>query len=158
MKKVEGNLLSEGLKIAIVLSRFNSFYSERLLEGALDAIRRTGGAEKNVTVYKVPGSFEIPSTIKKIAETKKFDGILALGVIIRGETPHFEYVAQETSKGIAELSIRLDIPIGYGIVTADELDQAADRSGAKMGNKGFSSAMALIEMINLFRQIGENNR
>ncbi len=152
VKIVEGNLISKGLRIAIVLSRFNSFFSERLLEGAIDAIKRTGGEEDNITVFKVPGSFEIPGVIKKLAKTKKFDGILALGVIIRGETPHFDYVAQETSKGIALLSMELDIPVGYGIVTADEIEQATDRAGAKMGNKGFSSAMALIETINLLKE------
>ncbi len=157
MKIREGKLSSKGLKIAIIISRFNSFYSERLLEGALDAIKRTGGSEDDVVVYKVPGSFEIPLVLKKIVEKngKKngFDGILTLGVIIRGETPHFDYIAAETTKGIAQVGINSSVPVTYGIITADTLDQATDRAGTKMGNKGFESAMALIEMINLYKEL-----
>ncbi len=156
MKVREGKLSSKGLKIAIIISRFNSFFSERLLEGALDAIKRTGGSEDNVIVYKVPGSFEIPLLLKKLtdkAESMKIDGILTLGVIIRGETPHFDYIAAETTKGIASVGINSPIPVTYGIITADTIDQATDRAGTKMGNKGFESAMALIEMINLYKEV-----
>ncbi len=155
MKVKEGKLSSKGLKIAIVISRFNNFFSERLLEGAIDAIKRTGGSEDNITVYKVPGSFEIPLLLKKLVEKKNkpFDGILTLGVIIRGETPHFDYIAAETTKGIANVGINSPVPITYGIITADTIDQATDRAGTKMGNKGFESAMALIEMINLYKEI-----
>ncbi len=152
MKTKEGKLLlSAKTKIGIVLSRFNNFYSERLLEGALDAIKRAGGKEDNVEVYKVPGSFEIPMTLKKIVEQKKYDGIITLGVIIRGETPHFDYIASETTKGIAQVALQSDIPITYGIITADTIDQATDRAGTKMGNKGFDAAMSLIEMIDLYQ-------
>ncbi len=160
MKVKEGKLSSKGLKIAIVISRFNNFFSGRLLEGAVDAIKRTGGSENNITVYKVPGSFEIPLLLKKLVKNnegnnknEKFDGILTLGVIIRGETPHFDYIAAETTKGIASVGINSPIPITYGIITADTIDQATDRAGTKMGNKGFESAMALIEMINLYKEI-----
>jgi len=161
MKVKEGKLSSKGFKIAIIISRFNNFYSERLLEGALDAIKRTGGSEENVTVYKVPGSFEIPLLLKKLVDkskeedsnSKPFDGILTLGVIIRGETPHFDYIAAETTKGIANVGINSPVPVTYGIITADTLDQATDRAGTKMGNKGFESAMALIEMINLYKEV-----
>jgi 6,7-dimethyl-8-ribityllumazine synthase len=152
MQQKEGKLLlSKKTKIGIILSRFNNFYSERLLEGALDAIKRTGGDESNIDVYKVPGSFEIPMTLKKMVSLKKYDGILTLGVIIRGETPHFDYIAAETTKGIAQVALQSDIPITYGIVTADTLDQATDRAGTKMGNKGFDAAISLIEMINLYQ-------
>ena len=152
MQQKEGKLLlSKKTKIGIILSRFNNFYSERLLEGALDAIKRTGGDESNIDVYKVPGSFEIPMTLKKMVSLKKYDGILTLGVIIRGETPHFDYIAAETTKGIAQAALQSDIPITYGIVTADTLDQATDRAGTKMGNKGFDAAISLIEMINLYQ-------
>ena len=156
MKVKEGKLSSKGLKIAIIISRFNSFFSERLLEGAIDAIKRTGGSEDNVVVYKVPGSFEIPLLLKKLtdrAESMEIDGILTLGVIIRGETPHFDYIAAETTKGIASVGINSTVPVTYGIITADTIEQATDRAGTKMGNKGFESAMALIEMINLYKEV-----
>ncbi len=153
MQAKEGKLLlSKKTKIGIVLSRFNNFYSERLLEGAIDAIKRTGGDESNIDVYKVPGSFEIPMTLKKMVSQKKYDGILTLGVIIRGETPHFDYIAAETTKGIAQVALQSEIPIAYGIITADTLDQATDRAGTKMGNKGFDAAISLVEMINLYQK------
>jgi len=151
MKVIEGKLLSKGFKIAIIVSRFNNFYSERLVEGALDAIKRTDGKKENVDIYRVPGSFEIPMLASKLVESGNYDGIITLGAIIRGETPHFDYVASEVTKGIAKVGLESNIPVSYGIITADTLDQATDRAGTKMGNKGFEAAMAVIEMINLYK-------
>lgn len=152
MKYVEGSFSAKGKKIAIIVSRFNSFISDKLLEGALDAIIRNEGSEDNITIYKVPGAFEIPILLPKLIE-KDFDGILCLGAIIRGATPHFDFIAQETTKGIANIAQKAKMPISYGVLTTDTIDQAIERSGTKMGNKGFDAAMALLEMISLFEAI-----
>jgi 6,7-dimethyl-8-ribityllumazine synthase len=150
---IQGNLNSTGLKFAIVASRFNDFVTNRLLGGALDALERTGTSGDDITVVKVPGSFEIPLAARKLAAGKKFDAILCLGTLIRGETPHFEYISSEVTKGIAMVSLESGIPVIFGVLTADTLEQAIDRAGLKSGNKGFEAAMAAVEMANLLKQI-----
>ncbi len=152
MNFVEGSLSAKGKKIAIIVSRFNSFISDKLLDGAIDAILREGGDKDSLTIYKVPGAFEIPILLSKIVD-KDFDGILCLGAIIRGATPHFDFIAQETTKGIAQIAQKAKIPVSYGILTTDTIDQAIERAGTKMGNKGFDAALALLEMMNLFESI-----
>jgi len=151
MKEYIGELVSKGLKYGIIVSRFNSFITDRLLEGAVDALQRSGVTDDEITVYKVPGAFEIPLVAKKMSESKKYDAIICLGAVIRGETPHFDFVASEVSKGIAQLNLQYSLPITYGIITADNTDQAVERAGNKMGNKGFSSAQSAIELLNLFK-------
>jgi len=152
MKITEGKLIAKGLKIAIVVSRFNSFLSQKLLDGALDCLKRHEASENDINIFWVPGSFEIPVTLKKLS-SKNYDGIIALGVLIKGDTPHFDYIAAETTKGIAQVSMDSEIPVSFGIVTADNLEQAIERSGTKQGNKGFDAALSLIEMANLFKEI-----
>lgn len=149
---IEGKLDAKGLKFALVVSRFNDFISSRLLDGAMDAIKRCGGDENDITVYRVPGSFEIPAVARKAAKSKKYDAVICLGAVIRGGTPHFDYVAAEVSKGVASISMETDVAVSFGVITADTLEQAIDRAGAKSGNKGFESAMAAIEMANLYKQ------
>lgn len=152
-KTIEGKLVAKGLKFGIVLSRFNNFISERLLEGALDALKRSGAEEADYCVVRVPGAFEIPLVAKKLAKEKRFDAIICLGCVIRGATPHFEYIAQEVTKGIAHLSLESEIPIAFGVLITDTIEQAIERAGTKIGNKGFDAAMAAIEMANLMREI-----
>lgn len=154
-KNLEGKLDGSGLKIGIVISRFNSMVTDRLLSGAKDRLKRLGTDWDNVTVAYVPGSFELPRAVGKMEETGNYDGIVALGAIIRGETPHFDYVANETSKGLAQLNLEGDTPVTFGLITADTLDQAINRAGAKQGNKGNEAAEALVEMINLEREMTE---
>lgn len=149
---IEGNLDATGLKIGIVVSRFNSFITERLLEGAIDAIVRHNGKE-DVVVVKVPGAFEIPFVLNKMVNSKKYDGIICLGAVIRGATPHFDFVAHETIKGIGSTSMKAEIPVAMGILTTDTIEQAIERAGTKVGNKGFDAAMSLIEMVNLCKKI-----
>ncbi len=149
----EGNLVLNNEKIAIVLSRFNDFIGEKLLSGAMDCLSRHGLDAKNVSVFKVPGSFEIPGTASKLVKTQKYDGLLCLGAVIRGATPHFDYVAAEVSKGVANVSMNADIPVIFGVITTDNIEQAIERAGTKSGNKGADSALALIEMINLYKNI-----
>jgi 6,7-dimethyl-8-ribityllumazine synthase len=150
---VEGNLSAAGLRLGIVMSRFNSFITDRLLEGSLDAIRRSGGDVDGggVMVYRTPGSFEIPAVVKQVAKSGQFDAIICLGAVIRGATPHFDYIAAEVTKGIAQVQLDVDVPISYGVITTDTIEQAIERAGTKSGNKGFDAAMAAIEMANLFR-------
>lgn len=152
-KIVQGNLTSGGLRFAVVASRFNEFITSRLMAGALDALERTGTAESDITVIRVPGSFEIPLTAKILAESKKHDAIICLGTLIRGDTPHFEYISSEVTKGIASVSLEYKIPIAYGVLTADSVEQAIDRAGLKSGNKGFDAAMSAVEMANLLKQL-----
>jgi 6,7-dimethyl-8-ribityllumazine synthase len=154
MKVIEGIFEGKGLKFAIVVSRFNSFFSEKLLEGALDALKRHNVEEENIDVFKVPGAFEIPFITKKLIK-KDYDAIIVLGVVIRGETYHFEVVANEVSKGIAQINLKSNIPVTFGVITSETLEQSIDRSGAKAGNKGFEAAMAAIEMANLNKQLKE---
>jgi len=153
-RTVEGNLSASGLRFGIVLSRFNAFITDRLLDGALDAIRRCGGDEDRVVVFRTPGSFEIPAVVKRVAQSGEFDALICLGAVIRGATPHFEYIAAEVTKGIAQVQLEVGIPIAYGVLTPDTIEQAIERAGTKSGNKGFDAAMAAIEMANLFRAMG----
>jgi 6,7-dimethyl-8-ribityllumazine synthase len=153
VKTTEGLLNAEGKKFAIVVSRFNEMVSKQLLNGALDCLIRHKADESNIQVYWVPGSFEIPLTAQKLAQTKKFDAIICLGAVIRGGTPHFEYVASEVSKGIANVSLNSGLPVIFGIITADSMDQALERAGVKAGNKGWDAALSAIEMTDLFNKI-----
>ena len=154
MSKIyEGMLQGKGLKFAIVIASFNEFITGKLLDGAQDAMKRHGVNDIDVDVAWAPGSFEIPLVAKKLAETKKYDAIICLGAVIRGATPHFEYVASEVSKGIAKVGLDSGIPIAYGIITADNLEQAIERAGTKAGNRGFDAATNAIEMANLLKNI-----
>ncbi len=148
----EGQLNGKGFRFAIVVSRWNDFISSRLVEGALDALARLGVAEKAVAVYKVPGSFEIPLLALKVAGSKKFDAVICLGTIIRGQTPHFEYIAYEVTRGISQAGMETGVPVVFGIITADNLDQAIDRAGVKLGNKGFEAATTAVELVNLYKE------
>ncbi len=148
---IEGKLDATGLRFGIIVGRFNSFISERLLEGALDALVRHGADGKKIDVARVPGSFEIPLTARKMAETAKYDALICLGAVIRGATPHFDYVAAEVSKGVAQVSLSTGVPIAFGVLTTDSIEQAVERAGTKAGNKGFEAAMTAIETANLFR-------
>lgn len=150
---VEGSLTSAGLRVAIVASRFNGMITDRLVEGALDAVRRTGGDADAVEVFRAPGAFEIPAVARQVAGVGRFDAIVCVGAVIRGATPHFEYIAAEVTKGIAQVQLECDVPVAYGVITPDTLEQAIERAGAKSGNKGFDAAMAAIEMASLFGQI-----
>ena len=150
---IEGKLLGRGKKVAIVASRFNDFITARLMEGAMDALARHGVSEKDITVYRVPGAFEIPSVARKVVSASKADGIVCLGAVIRGSTPHFDYVASEVSKGVALVGLDAPIPVIFGVLTTDTIEQAIERAGTKSGNKGFDAAMALLEMMGLYGQI-----
>jgi len=151
MSVFEGDLIGSGLKVGIVVSRFNELLSSRLLGGALDALGRHGIPEESVDVAWVPGAFEVPLVAMKMAASKKYDAVIALGVIIRGATPHFEYVASEVSKGVAHASLKTGVPVMFGVVTADSIEQAVERSGTKHGNKGWDVAVGAIEMANLLK-------
>jgi len=153
MKIYEGKLLAEGLRFGIVVSRFNDFICDRLLGGALDALKRSGAEDTNIDVFKVPGAFEIPLLAKKVAGTGRYDAVICLGAVIRGATPHFDYVANEVSKGVASVSLDASIPIAFGVLTTDTLEQAIERAGSKAGNKGWDAAVAAIEMANLIKQL-----
>lgn len=153
MKVIEGQLTAEGSRFAIIVSRFNSFISNRLLEGAVDSLIRHGAKDKDITVVWVPGAFEIPSVLKQVVATDKYDGAICLGAVIRGATPHFDYVAGEVSKGVAMISLESTIPIGFGVLTTDTIEQAIERAGSKAGNKGSETATAVLEMISVFEQI-----
>ncbi|MBP6941227.1 MAG: 6,7-dimethyl-8-ribityllumazine synthase [Syntrophorhabdaceae bacterium] len=150
----EGKLNAKGLRLAIVVSRFNSFITDRLLEGALDALKRHGADEKQVMIYKVPGAFEIPLVAKLLAGKKEIDGVICLGTVIKGATPHFHYIASEVTKGIAQASLEIEKPIAFGIITSENIEQAIERAGTKSGNKGYDAAISVIEMVNLLK---ENN-
>ena len=154
MRTIEGKLSAAGLKFALVVSRFNSFITERLLEGAMDCLRRQGVAEENLAVLRVPGAWEIPLVAKRLAQAGGYDAVICLGAVIRGSTPHFDYVAAEVSKGIAQVSLDSGVPIAFGILTTETLEQAIERAGSKAGNKGFEAAEAAVEMVHLLRQIG----
>lgn len=152
-KSYEGTLLGEGLRFGIVLARFNEFITTRLLEGAQDALVRHGVKEDDIEVARTPGAFEIPLIAKKMAESGKYAAIICLGAVIRGGTPHFEYIAAEVTKGIAQVGLQTGLPVIYGVITADTLEQAIERAGTKMGNAGFDAAVTAIEMANLTRSI-----
>jgi 6,7-dimethyl-8-ribityllumazine synthase len=153
MKIIEGKLQAKDLKFGIVLSRFNDFITSRLLDGAVDGLLRHGAAEKDVEVVRVPGSFEIPLIAKKMAASGKFDAVICLGTVIRGATPHFDYVAAEVSKGVAAASFETGVPIAFGVITADTIEQAVERAGTKAGNKGWDAAVTAIEMAQVIKQI-----
>ena len=150
----EGVLLGKGLKFGLVVSRFNEFLTKKLLEGAQDALLRHGVNQEDIEIAWVPGSFEIPLIAKKLAETKRFDAVICLGAVVRGATPHFEYIAAEVTKGIAKVGLETGLPVSYGVITADTLEQAIERAGTKAGNKGFDAAVDAIEMANLLKNIG----
>lgn len=152
-KEIVGKLTAEGRNFGIVVSRFNEFIGKSLLEGALDCLRRHGGEEDRIEVFWVPGSFEIPPLAKKIAESKRFASVLCLGALIRGDTPHFDYLASEVSKGIARISLDTGVPTIFGVITADTVEQAIERAGTKAGNKGWDAAMSAMEMADLFAQL-----
>lgn len=152
-KVIEGKINAQGLKFGIVVSRFNDFISDRLLAGALDALLRNGAEEKDIEVIKVPGAFEIPQVARKLALGKKYDALICLGAVIRGSTPHFDYIAAEVSKGIAMIGLESEMPISFGVLTTDNLEQAIERAGTKAGNKGWDAALAAIEMVNLYREM-----
>lgn len=152
-KIVEGGLSAKGLKFGVVLSRFNEFIGNQLLEGAVDAFLRSGASDGDIEIVKVPGSFEIPATVQVMMQKGQYDAIVCLGAIIRGATPHFDYIASEAAKGIARISMDSGLPVAFGIITADTLEQAIERAGTKSGNKGRDAALNAIEMANLFKEL-----
>ena len=149
----EGALAAKGFTFGIVVSRFNEFISARLLEGALDGLRRHGAEEDRIDVVKVPGSFEIPLVAKRLAASGRYDAIICLGAVIRGATPHFDYIAAEVSKGVAAAALETGVPVAFGVLTTDSIEQAVERAGTKGGNKGFDAACTAVEMVNLFREL-----
>ena len=153
IKTIEGGLTIQGAQFCIIVSRFNSFVVESLLSGALDALKRHGAVDNDIQIVRVPGAFEMPLAAQRIAAKKQFDAIIALGAVIRGGTPHFEYVAGECTKGLANVSAAYDVPVAFGVLTVDTIEQAIERSGTKAGNKGVEAAMSAIEMVNLLRDI-----
>lgn len=154
-KVYEGHLLGEGLRFGLVVGRFNEFITNRLLSGALDALKRHGVLEQDVEIAWVPGAFEIPLAARKMIERQRFDAIICLGAVIRGATPHFEYVAAEVSKGVARISLETGVPVAFGVITADSLEQAIERAGTKAGNKGWNAALTALEMANLLKNMDE---
>lgn len=152
MKGVKGSLIAKGLKFALVVSRFNEFVSSKLLEGAEDALIQHGANEKDISAFWVPGSFEIPPIAQKLSKSKKYDAIVCLGTVIRGDTPHFDYVSSEVAKGVAHVALSENIPCIFGVITADTLEQAIDRAGTKSGNKGRDAAVSAIEMVDLYKK------
>ncbi|HXI10790.1 MAG TPA: 6,7-dimethyl-8-ribityllumazine synthase [Thermodesulfobacteriota bacterium] len=154
-KVIEGNLSARGLKTAVVVSRFNDFIGERLLDGAVDTLLRSGAADSDIEVVKVPGSFEMPVVAKTLAKSGNYDAIICVGCVIRGSTPHFDYVAGEAAKGIAKVALDYECPVSFGVITADNLEQAIERAGTKSGNKGRDAALTAIEMANLIKTLGK---
>jgi 6,7-dimethyl-8-ribityllumazine synthase len=154
MKIYQGQLQAEGMKIGIILSRFNQFISERLLEGALDAFRKMGAKDDDISIYKVPGSFEVPCVAKKLASSASVDGILCLGALIRGDTPHFDFLGAAVTKGLAQIAMEAGLPVSFGILTVDTIEQGIERAGTKAGNKGYDAAFSLVETIDLLKKAG----
>lgn len=152
-KIIEGMLDAKGLKVALVVSRFNDFITSRLADGAVDCLVRHGGAKENITIVKVPGAFELPLVCAKLAASGKYSGLVALGAIIRGATPHFDFVSAECSKGLAHVSLNYSIPVGFGLLTCDNMEQAVERAGSKAGNKGVEAALAMLETVRVLEQI-----
>ena len=150
---VEGQLSAEGFKFAIIVSRFNDFICSRLVDGAMDSLLRHGASDDQIVLVKVPGAFEIPFVAKKLATSGRYDAVICLGAVIRGATPHFDYVAAEVSKGIASVALECQIPVTFGVLTTDNIEQAIERAGSKSGNKGYEAAMAAIEMVSLFKKL-----
>jgi 6,7-dimethyl-8-ribityllumazine synthase len=155
---LEGTLIAKGLKFALVVSRFNDFITGKLLEGALDALRRHGASPDDQDVYWVPGAFEIPLAAKRVAETGRYDAVVCLGAVMRGDTPHYQYIAAEATKGIAQVMLQTGVPIGYGVITPDTLEQAIERAGTKAGNKGAQATLSAVEMVNLLKQVPAGRR
>jgi 6,7-dimethyl-8-ribityllumazine synthase len=153
VRVLEGNLTARGLSFGIVASRFNEFITARLLEGALDALRRHGAEDERITVVRVPGSFEIPLVAKQLAASGQYQALICLGTVIRGATPHFDYIASEVAKGVAQAGLETGVPIAFGVLTTDSIEQAVERAGTKAGNKGFDAACSAIEMANLLREL-----
>ena len=153
-KIIQGDLSGKGLKFGIVAARFNDFITARLLEGAIDGLQRHGVAENDIEVLKVPGAYEIPFAAKMLAQSKKYNAIICLGAVIRGATPHFEYVSAEVSKGVAMISLEMGLPVIFGVLTTDTIEQAVERAGTKGGNKGWDAALSAIEMANVMKQMG----
>lgn len=155
VKILEGQLIAKGKRFGIVVSRFNDFITEKLLSGALDALTRTGAKENDIQIIKVPGAFEIPLAAKKAAQTGRYDAVICLGAVIRGATPHFDYVCAEVSKGVAQVGLDFGLPIIFGVLTTDTVEQAIDRAGTKSGNKGWHAAMSAVEMANLMGTVAQ---
>lgn len=153
MKEISGDLIAKGLRFGIIVARFNSFITERLLEGAIDCIKRHGGDESCIDIIRVPGAFEIPLVTQKLAISEKYDAVICLGSVIRGATSHYDYVCNEAVKGISQVSLSYGIPVMFGILTTDTIEQAVERAGTKAGNKGFDSALSAIEMANLLNNL-----
>ncbi len=152
-KVIEGNLIAKGKRFGVIASRFNDFITKELLSGCVDALLRHGAEDKDISIFWVPGAFEIPSIANRLAKAKSFDALICLGTVIRGSTPHFEYIAQEAAKGIAKVSLDSGLPVIFGIITADTIEQAIERAGTKEGNKGRDAALNAIEMVNLIEKI-----
>ena len=152
-KIIEGKLTAKGLRFGIVVSRFNDFICDHLLSGAMDVLVRNGAEDGDIEVFKVPGAFEIPQAAKKVALSKRFDAVICLGAVIRGATPHFEYIAAEVSKGVAMIGLESEVPVTFGVLTTDNLEQAIERAGTKSGNKGWDAGLSAIEMANLYREM-----
>jgi len=150
---IEGNLTAKGFRFAIIVSRFNDFICSRLVDGAIDALGRHGAAEADICIVKVPGAFELPLVAKKVAKNGRYDAVICIGAVIRGATPHFDYIASEVAKGVASVGLDSDVPVTFGVLTTDNLEQAIERAGSKAGNKGYEAAMAAIEMVNLLSQL-----
>ena len=155
IQTIEGQLTVRGARIALLVSRFNSFVVESLLGGAIDTLKRHGAEERELTVVRVPGAYEMPIAAKRLAASQRYEAIIALGAVIRGGTPHFEYVAGECTKGLSQVSLQYDVPIAFGVLTVDSIEQAIERAGTKAGNKGAEAAMSAIEMVNVLREIGK---
>ncbi|MFC1668890.1 6,7-dimethyl-8-ribityllumazine synthase [Spirochaetota bacterium] len=153
MKTIEGMLDASGLKVGIVVSRFNEFITNKLLNGAIDCLKRNNVDEKDISVVWVPGAFEIPSVTQKIAQSGKFNAVICLGAVIKGSTPHFDYISAEVTKGVAQIGMNTNIPVIFGVITTDTIEQAIERAGTKSGNKGFFAALSAIEMADLYRQL-----
>jgi len=158
VKMIEGQLRAEGLRFCVVVSRVNNFITERLLEGAVDVLTRNGAQREDIDVVRVPGAFEIPAVARRLVETGNYDALICLGAVIRGATPHFAYISAEVTKGVAQLSMDSRVPVSFGVLTTDTIEQAIERAGTKAGNKGWDAALSAIEMANLYRQIGVKPR
>lgn len=158
MKTIEGQLTATGVSFGIVVSRFNSLVTKQLLDGALDCLLRHGADDRNITVIYSPGAYEIPQIAAKLANTQSVDGIICLGCVIRGETPHFDFIASEVAKGIAQVTMQTNVPISFGVLTTENLAQALERAGAKAGNKGWDAALSAIELVNLNKQLAEGRK
>jgi 6,7-dimethyl-8-ribityllumazine synthase len=152
-KTIEGKIVAKGMRFGIVASRFNDFICGRLIDGAVDALTRSGAEDKNIDIVKVPGAFEIPIVAKKLAKSGRYDAVICLGAVIRGATPHFEYISAEVSKGIALVGLETEVPVVFGVITTENIEQAIERAGSKSGNKGWDAALSAIEMVDLFKKI-----